>query len=74
MTQAERLTLDGLNSHVIELKGDVGELKADVRAIKEALSHSRDERRHLSVIGSSVLSALLGAASLVGLEKWLLRS
>ncbi len=44
MTQAERMTLNGLNSHIIELKGDVGELKADMRFIKETLAAAEKVR------------------------------
>jgi hypothetical protein len=69
VTQAERLTLDGLNGHVIELKGDVGELKADVRAIKEALAQGTESKRHWNIVGASIVGALLSAASLVGLER-----
>lgn len=73
MTANERLTLDGLNGHVMELKGDVGELKADVRAIKEALGVDREEERHNRSIRSTIIGAIVGAASLAGLEHWLLR-
>ena len=72
MTQAERLTLEGLNNHVIELKGDVGELKGDVRAIKDALGVNREEDRHNRSLRYTIFGALAGAASLAGLEHWLL--
>jgi regulator of replication initiation timing len=77
MTQAERLTLDGMNDHVMDLKGDVGELKADVRAIKESLAESKEQQRVERVEGQShwrsllrdFIAAVAGAAALVGLER-----
>lgn len=69
MTQAERNAIDVLTDHVMELKQDMGEVKADLRSLKEDRDAARGERVHWRNILSNVLAAFLGAASLVGLER-----